>query len=78
MLSGWSLYWFSDREAVKSQLRRHGFDAMSERLSVVSEGCSAAPGAERLADAVYLPFDPEMPGSELERLGELVTSLASR
>ena len=67
-----------DREAVKSQLRRQGFDAMSERLGVVSDGCSMAPGAERLADALYLPFDPEMPGSELERLGELMTSLASR
>ena len=67
-----------DREAVKSQLRRQGFDAMSERLSVVTDGCSVAPGAERLAEAVYLPFDPEMPGSELERLGELMTSLASR
>lgn len=67
-----------DREAVKSQLRRQGFDAMSERLSVVSDGRFPAPGAERLAGALYLPFDPEMPGSELERLGELMTSLASR
>ena len=67
-----------DREAVKSHLRRQGFDAMSERLSVVSDGSSAAPGAERLADAVYLPFDPEMPGSELERLGALMTRLAAR
>ena len=66
-----------DREAVKSQLRRQGFDAMSERLGVVSDGRSTAPGAEQLADALYLPFDPEMPGSELERLGELMTSLAS-
>ena len=66
-----------DREAVKSQLRRQGFDAMSERLGVVSDGRSTAPGAERLADALYLPFDPEMPGSELERLGKLMTSLAS-
>ena len=67
-----------DREAVKSHLRRQGFDAMSERLSVVSDDRFAVPGAERLADAVYLPFDPEMPGSELERLGVLMTRLASR
>ena len=67
-----------DREAVKSHLRRKGFDAMSERLSVVSDDRFAVPGAERLAGAVYLPFDPEMPGSELERLGVLMTRLASR
>ena len=67
-----------DREAVKSHLRSQGFDAMSERLSVVSDGDSPVPGAERLADAVYLPFDPDMPGSELERLGALVTRLAAR
>ena len=64
-----------NREELKACLRRHGFDAMSERLSVVTEGVAEAPGANRLSEALYLPFDPGMPEGELERLGRLVTGL---
>ncbi len=67
-----------NREELKDGLRRHGFDAMSERLSVVSEGGTEAPGARRLSEVLYLPFDPGMPESELERLGALVTRLVAR
>ncbi len=62
-------------EALSSALRSHGFDAMFARLSVVSDGVTPTPGADRLSDALYIPFDPAMPGGELERLGRLVRSI---
>ena len=65
-----------DAHACKEVLRRGGFDAMSGRLCAVSgEGVDAL-GAARLAEAVHLPFDPDMPPDELVRLGELMTRLA--
>ncbi|MDE0226094.1 MAG: DegT/DnrJ/EryC1/StrS family aminotransferase [Gammaproteobacteria bacterium] len=59
-------------DALSAALREGGFDAMSGRLAVVSGGDAPTPGAERLANALYIPFDPAMPGEELERLGRLV------
>ena len=48
---------------------------MSGRLCAVSGEGVDAPGAARLAEAVHLPFDPDMPLDELVRLGELMTRL---
>ena len=62
-----------DGEALKRVLRGAGFDAMSGRLKAVRTANCPAPGADALQDAVYLPFDPDMPSRELERLGALVT-----
>ena len=62
-----------DGEALKRVLRGAGFDAMSGRLKAVRTANCPAPGADVLQDAVYLPFDPDMPPRELERLGALVT-----
>ncbi len=62
-------------EALSTHLRDHGFDAISGRLDVVCDDDVPTPGAERLANALYLPFDPAMPNAELERLGALVRSL---
>ena len=67
-----------DREGLKACLRRHGYDTMSERLSIVTEGAAEAPGAGRLSQALYLPFDPGMSEGELKRLGRLVTKEAAR
>ena len=64
-------------EALSASLRDRGFDAMSARLSVVSDGATPTPGAERLSNALYIPFDPAMPREELERLGRLVRSLGA-
>ena len=71
------VYWMfpvltANPEALSATLRAHGFDAMSGRLSAVSDGTTPTPGADRLADALYIPFDPAMPHEELERLGGLV------
>ena len=65
-------------EALSGSLHDRGFDAMSARLSVVSDGATPTPGAERLSNALYIPFDPAMPREELERLGRLVRSLEAR
>ena len=65
-------------EALSASLRDRGFDAMSARLSVVSDGATPTPGAERLSNALYIPFDPAMPREELERLGRLVRSFEAR
>ena len=65
-----------DRVGLVRGLRNAGFDAMSGRLEVVNGNAREAPGAARLGKAVYVPFDPSMPGRELERLGELVTRFA--
>ena len=62
-----------DADACKEALRRGGFDAMSGRLCAVSVEGGDMPGAARLAEAVHLPFDPDMPPAELVRLGELMT-----
>ncbi len=64
-----------DAHACKEVLRRGGFDAMSGRLCAVSGEGVDVPGAARLAEAVHLPFDPDMPLDELVRLGELMTRL---
>ena len=63
-----------ETEALSTALRDCGFDAMSGRLSAVSDGSTSTPGADRLADALYIPFSPAMPREELERLGGLVRS----
>ena len=65
-------------EALSTFLRDRGFYAMSSRLSVVSDGAAPTPGAERLSDALYIPFDPAMPSEELERLGRLVGSFEAQ
>ena len=62
-------------ETLSSALRNHGFDAMLVRLSVVSDGATPTPGADRLSEALYIPFDPAMPVDELERLGSLVRGI---
>ena len=67
-----------NREGLRACLRRHGFDTMSERLSVVTEGAAEAPGARRLSQALYLPFDPGMSEGDLKRLGTLVTREVAR
>ena len=59
-----------DAAAAKRLFRAHGFDAVSNRL-YPAPGARAA-GAERVAEAVYLPFDPRMSEREMERLGALV------
>ena len=65
-------------EALSTFLRDRGFYAMSSRLSVVSDGAAPTPGADRLSDALYIPFDPAMPSEELERLGRLVGSFEAQ
>ena len=64
-------------EALSTVLRNQGFDAMLARLSAVSDGATPTPGADRLSDALYVPFDPAMPVDELERLGRLVRGIES-
>lgn len=64
-----------DPEALSTALRNQGFDAMLARLSVVSDGAIPTPGADRLSDALYIPFNPDMPREELERLGSLVRDI---
>ena len=59
-----------DAPMAKRLFRAHGFDAVSNRLYPAPG--ARADGAERVADAVYLPFDPRMSGREIERLGALV------
>lgn len=59
-----------DAPAAKRLFRAHGFDAVSNRLYPAPG--ARVPGAERIADAVYLPFDPRMSDREMERLGALV------
>lgn len=73
-------YWMfpvltANPEALSAALRVHGFDAMAGRLVAVSDGTTPTPGADRLADALYIPFDPAMPREELERLGGLVRGI---
>ena len=65
-------------EALSASLRDRGFDAMSARLAAVSDGATPTPGAARLSDALYIPFDPAMPSEELERLGRLVGSFEAQ
>lgn len=64
-----------DPEALSSILGDHGFDARQARLSVVSDDATPTPGADRLSKALCVPFDPAMPGEDLERLGGLVRRL---
>jgi len=80
-------YWLipvliSEPEALARELRGEGFYPMSGRLAVVADNGApgtTSPGAERLvAESVYLSFDPEMPHSELERLGRIVTAAARK
>lgn len=65
-----------DRTTLMERLHNAGFDAMSGRLASVNGDARQTPGAARLAEAVYLPFDPSIPEQELRRLGELVTRSA--
>ena len=59
-----------DAEALRAALAAEGFDAQTARLAPVA-GDFPTPGADRLARAVCLPFDPRMADGELERLGAL-------
>ena len=74
-------YWMvpvltDDHAALRCVLRAAGFDAMShDRLQTVADGHTRTPGAQRLADAVCLAFDPSMPLAELRREGELTARL---
>lgn len=67
-----------DPETCKRFLRRAGFDAMSGRLCAVSGEGVDVPGAGRLASAIHLPFDPDMPLDELARLGARMTRFDPR
>ena len=67
-----------DPEACKRVLRLAGFDAMSGRLCAVTGKGVDVPGARRLANAVHLPFDPDMPPDELLRLGECMARFDAR
>ncbi len=78
-------YWLvpvltSEPEGLARELRSEGFYPMSGRLAVVRDSRApdtASPGAQRLVTgSVYLPFDPQMPGQELKRLGGIVTAVA--
>lgn len=64
-----------DRRTFVQGLQDAGFDAMSGRLLPVVGNARGTPGATKLADAVYVPFDPSIPKEALERLGALVTRL---
>jgi dTDP-4-amino-4,6-dideoxygalactose transaminase len=80
-------YWLipvlmSEPEALARELRSEGFYPMSGRLEIVTDSSiptATSPGAERLVtESVYLSFDPDMPVSELERLGRIVTAAARK
>jgi hypothetical protein len=72
----------SEPEALARELRSEGFYPMSGRLEIVTDSSiptATSPGAERLVtESVYLSFDPDMPVSELERLGRIVTAAARK
>lgn len=75
-------YWMvpvlpADPKRLTDGLRRAGFDAMAGRLAPVADARHETPGAQRLAEAVYVPFDPAMPTGELRRLGDLATRFAA-
>ena len=59
-----------DGDALRTALRAAGFDALPTRLEPVVDGEHATPGADALAQAVCLPFDPRMSAHDLARLGE--------
>lgn len=56
-------------DELRATLRREGFDAMPARLQPVVDGEHPTPGADALASALCLPFDPRMGQRELQRLG---------
>ena len=56
--------------ALRAALRTAGFDALPSRLAPVVDGEHATPGADALAQAVCLPFDPRMTARDLALLGE--------
>lgn len=58
--------------ALRAALRAAGFDALPSRLAPVVDGEHATPGADALAQAVCLPFDPRMTARDLALLGETV------
>lgn len=57
---------------LRTVLRAAGFDALPSRLASVVDGEHATPGADALAQAVCLPFDPRMTARDLARLAETV------
>ena len=63
----------NDKDRFKCVLRKEGFDAVSVRLESVTGARTT--GALALANAVMLPFSPQMPSSEIQRLQNLVTKL---
>ena len=61
--------------ALRAALSAHGFEAIPARMAPVADGRHATPGADLLASALCLPFDPRMPRDELRRLGALARAL---
>ena len=66
----------TDGTALRAALRAAGFDALPSRLAPVVDGEHATPGADALAQAVCLPFDPRMTARDLALLGETVCKTA--
>ena len=56
---------------LRAALRAAGFDALPSRLAPVADGVHATPGADALAQAVCVPFDPRMTARDLALLGAL-------
>lgn len=63
--------------ALRAVLRRAGFDALPSRLQPVADDEHPTPGADALAQAVCLPFDPRMSARDLTRLGKTVRQFQS-
>lgn len=61
--------------ALRAALSAHGFEATPARMAPVADGRHATPGADLLASALCLPFDPRMPCDDLRRLGALARPL---
>ena len=57
-----------NRDELRAALRLEGFDAMRARLAPVADGEHPTPGANTLAEALCLPFDPRMTERDLLRL----------
>ena len=62
-------------DTLRATLSAHGFEAMPARMAPVADGRHATPGANRLASALCLPFDPSMSRDALQRLGALARPL---
>ena len=66
-----------DSDGLRAALRIEGFDAMRARLAPVADGEHPTPGANALADALCLPFDPRMTERDLLRLAAVARPFLS-